>query len=85
MAQVVPDPNVGAERPARGWVWRTQVIVAGAASMVFHVPWTIRADLRSMRKVDDGELVLIINNEALDGTAFAVFVRGVVRCAFLLP
>ena len=85
VAGVVPDPNVALDRPARGWVWRTQVIVAGAASMVSHVPWTIRADLRGMRRVDDGELVLIVNNDALDGTSFAVFVRGIVRCAFLLP
>jgi len=84
-AGVVPDPNVGADRPPRGWVYRTRRAVAGAASMVSHDPLLIMADIRAKRRVDDGELVLTINNDAIDGTAFSVRLDGIVRCAYLLP
>jgi len=84
-ASVVPDPNLGADRPPRGWLWRTQVVVAGAASMSSAQPLRLMADIRGMRKVDDGELILITNNDSNDGTTFTVRLRGILRTIFLLP
>ena len=83
-AVVFPDANIGADRPARGWLYRNNVSVAGAAAMVSHAPIRITADIRGKRKVDNGELVMVLNNTTIDGTAFMVRVNGLVRVLFLL-
>jgi len=82
-ATVVPDPNVQEDRPARGWVWRDQRTVVGAASMASYSPTHVMADIRGSRKLDDGELVLIMNANTIDGTAFIVKTSGLIRVVFL--
>ena len=84
-AGVVPDANSVLDRPPRGWLWREQLVCVGAASMVSHAPAVFRADIRGKRKVDNGELVIIIDNDPIDGTAFGVRVVGMIRIVFLLP
>ena len=84
-AAAVPDADVAADRPPRGWLYRDQRVVAGAAGMSSHAPVHVMADVRGSRRVDDGELILIMDSVAIDGTAFAVRAVGLVRVVFLLP
>ncbi len=85
VAGIFPDPNDSNDRPPRGWLWRDRIAVPGAASMVGGQLIRLSSDVRGMRKVDDGELALIVNNDAGDGTTFSVQVIGIVRIVFLLP
>ena len=78
VAGVVPDPNSATEKPARGWMWRTQMQVAqnGVGSQVIY---SIEADVRSGRKVENGEVYLVANNTPYTGTQFQVNVVGMIR------
>ncbi len=86
LAGVMPDPAVVTEEPLLGWVWRAQmwVQIQGSVSAAY-VPSVERVDLSSRRKIDDGELYLSINNNAVAGTPDSVRVGGIVRSLFLLP
>ncbi len=80
----LPDPLLTSERPSRGWMWFKHMAVSQnvqGGQVVFEVP----ADLRSQRKVQDGELVLIIRNTNVQGTLFAVQLVGSVRVLLRLP
>ena len=81
---VLPDPNSDTDKPARGWMWRTQVTVAqnGAGAPVVY---SIRADIRGARKIDLGRAYIIMNNEARAGTSFSVGTRGIIRTLVKLP
>ena len=85
VSSVVPDPNVATDRPPRGWLWRDHRVVAGAAAMVSYSVATLSSDVRGARKVDDGELVLVLNVDDIDGTTFAVSTFGLIRCVLLYP
>ena len=83
-ASAVPDTEVEADRPPRGW------LVRGSCRIIDSVTEPLPAvlcvgDFRGKRKLDNGELVLIMHNAAHSGTAFAISVTGVVRALFLLP
>ncbi len=83
-AGTVPDPNIANDQPSRGWIFRTQVVVAQngiGGSVIFEV----RADIRSQRKLDDGECYIVINNDTDLGTSFEVRTTGLVRQLWLLP
>jgi len=77
-ASVFPDPNLSTDRPVRGWMWRTRQVVTqnGISTAIVH---TLAADMRSARKIDTGELVIVANNTVHLGTAFTVECRGIVR------
>ena len=85
VASVVPDPDLATDRPPRGWVYRDQRTVLAAASMSTGLAVHVMADVRGARRVDDGELVLILDVNAVDGTAFDIVTRGLIRCVFLMP
>ncbi len=83
-AGVFPDPNVGTDKPARGWIYRTALGVSqetGGGGVVFPV----RADIRGARKIESGIVYLIVTNGQLLGTSFTVQVRGIVRMLMKLP
>ncbi len=82
-AGVLSDPQTGTDKPPRGWVWRTSKVVTqnGVGSVVVH---DLMADIRGARKVENGELYIIANNLALEGTAFNVDVHGLVRTLYKL-
>ena len=84
-ASAVPDADVDGDRPPRGWIIRDSVAVPGAASMTNAAPVRVELDIRGMRKVDDGELVLIMDSVAISGTPFIVRAFGIIRVVFLLP
>ena len=83
LAGVVPDPNVNTDFPSRGWVWRDQQVVLDELLATGVVPLRdIKEDIASQRKLDKGELVLIVNNDALHGSPFDIIVTGIVRILF---
>ncbi len=82
-AGVVPDPNVAADRPARGWLFRSVDPVQDSAGDAN--PMTlVKGDFRGKRKLDNGELLMIIDNDDLDGTSFTVRHCGLIRTLYLL-
>jgi len=83
-SNILPDSDEATNRSPRGWLYRSQRVVAGAASMVSHAPVFVGADVRGKRKVDDGELLFIVDSNPIDGTAFTVQCVGLVRVVFLL-
>jgi len=56
----LPDPDVEGDTPARGWLWRNRMFCQyKKESGMFHVYVdSLRADVRSMRKVDRGRLFM---------------------------
>ena len=79
----IPDPGVSGDKPPRGWVYRTSAGVAqnGVGSPVIY---SMQADIRGARKIEDGELYIVTRNTAIQGTAMGVNVRGLVRCLLKL-
>ncbi len=84
-AGVLPDPQTDTDFPARGWVWRAIYRVWGFASDQPAI-FTRRLDLdiRSMRKLDNGEAYLLVNNAALEGVSSTIRVAGLVRQLWLV-
>jgi len=77
-AGVVPDPSVANDEPVRGWLFRTRVVVSqnGAGGQVVH---ELHFDIRAQRKVETGELVIIMDNSAISGTSFTINAQGWIR------
>ena len=82
-AGILPDPDVATDKPPRGWVWRSSVVVtqSGATGPITQ---TIEADIRGARKIENGELYIIARNADLGGTTFTVLVSGIVRTLYKL-
>ena len=82
-AGVIPDPNVATDKPARGWLWRSQQMVSqnGAGSPVV---FDVVADIRGARKVENGEVYLTVCNTAYVGTQFQVNAVGLIRQLYKL-
>ncbi len=83
-AGVVADPITANDQPSRGWIYRTRRMIAqnGIGAVV---RYTVQADIRASRKLDDGECFLVTNNTTGQGTAFSLRVVGLVRQLWLLP
>jgi len=77
-AGVLPDPLTSGDKPARGWMYRTSRAVSqnGIGSQVL---FPLRADIRGARKIENGEVYYIFNNNNVFGTAFTVQVMGLIR------
>ena len=82
-AAVLPDPNAD-ERPVRGWMFRTRCVVSqnGVGTRIL---FPCIGDLRSSRKLDDGELYFTFHNAALFGSSFTVQIVGIWRVLLMLP
>ena len=80
----LPDPNASNDQPSRGWIYRNRMVVAqnGVGGPVVH---QISRDIRSARKLDDGECYIVVDNDVDLGLAFNVQVVGLVRQLWLLP
>ena len=85
-AGIVPDPNTRDDQPQRGWVYRCrhEVLDELSGSALSIAPVIVNKDIRSMRKIENGELYLVINNSPVEGTTFNVRTRGIIRCLFKL-
>jgi len=83
VANVVPDPNSATDFPQRGWMWRARYRVYAVAVDDQNVARVrVDLDLRSQRKVENGKVVLIVNNDANLGVATSITVHGVIRMLF---
>jgi len=82
-AGVLPDPDSATDKPPRGWVWRAHKVVTqnGVGSQV---AWEVTADVRGARKIENGELYLIITNTNQEGTSFNVNMTGLIRTLYKL-
>ncbi len=81
----VPDPSNAADHPIRGWIFRTSGRVFGfAADQPAVYSWRIDKDIRSRRKLENGEAYLVADNTALEGTASTVRLVGLVRQLWLV-
>ena len=83
-AAVLPDPETAGDEPSLGWVWR-DLIVCHIPSDVALAAYEIRADIKSQRKIDNGELYFSATATNRVGTSFTVQVIGLIRCLFKLP
>ncbi len=85
-AGVVPDPSVAPDRPINDWVWRdTAIVRTNGDTTVWDAAPQLLYDIRSRRRIEDGELFLVIDVNSINGTAFTVNTVGLIRCLFLLP
>ena len=82
-AGVLPDPNVSTDKPARGWVWRSAMGIS--QNIEGHqIVFEERGDIRGARKIENGELYLIVHAEPIAGTTFTTKVTGLVRALIKL-
>jgi len=81
----LPQPDVEADYPATPWVWRARYRVYGfAADQPAIDNRRIDLDLRSQRKMANGELMLVVTNNVQEGVATTLTFTGMVRCLFLV-
>jgi len=83
----LPQPDIAADVPIRGWLYRQHMLVAkehatGTTNEWTHVD-TVQFDLRAARKVDRGVLYFIVEANVVDGTAFNVRLTGLLRALCL--
>jgi len=85
-ANVVPDPGSPSEIPARGWLWKDVLLAvkaseAGPPAQDFYWGTELKADIRSMRKVDRGILYFAMEADdiAVSGAFQPINVVGLVR------
>ncbi len=78
----VPQANISAEVPARGWLWRYRALVLNkveADGDVWHYVDRAAVDLRTMRKVDRGILIYSVKTNVIHGTVYNTKVVGIIR------
>jgi len=82
-AAAIPDPSTDNDKPAGGWMYRTQVLVAqnGIGTSILS---EVTADIRTGRKIDRGELFIVFDSASVRGTAFGIDVHGLYRGLMLL-
>jgi len=81
----MPHPNVAADFPALPWVMRAQYRVYGfSADQAAVYDRRVDLDIRSQRKLANGELVVVFTNDAFEGIAASVSFTGMIRCLFLV-
>jgi len=84
-ASVISDPNIANEHPTRGWIFRARGRVFGfAASQPVVFTWRLDRDIRARRKLDNGEAIVIITNNASEGAAGTIRATGLIRTLWLI-
>ena len=79
-ATALADPEVDTDFPTKGWVWRARYRIFGfAADQPAIFTRRIDLDLRSKRKLENGECFMNFRNDAHEGTAAVVNIFGLVR------
>ena len=84
-AGTVPDPQTDTDFPQRGWIWWARYRIFGFAAdqpAVF-TRW-IDLDLRSQRKLNNGEAFLTVFNGPVEGTTGVINPIGLVRQLWLV-
>ncbi len=81
----MPNPNDANAYPTRPWVWRTRNRVFGfAADQPAIDVVKIDLDIRSQRKLENGELEFLCANVPEEGVATTLLFSGLIRCLFLV-
>ncbi len=84
-ASVVPDPNVETDFPTRGWIYRSRYRVFGfAADQPAVYSARVDKDIRSRRKLDNGECYIVANWSIIEGASATVKVLGLLRQLWLV-
>ena len=83
-ATALPDPDVATDKPSRGWVYRSSLLVS-QNGVVGNVVQQVQMDIHGARKIENGEVFFVVNNTPIRGTAFTVDVQGLVRLLTKLP
>ncbi len=84
----MPDPTLAAQQPARGWLYKQQMVVTkehatGTTNEFTHID-TLQFDLKAARKVDRGTLFVRFEANNLTGASpFDVRLAGVIRALCL--
>ena len=84
-AGAIADPNVQADFPMVGWLYRCRHLVMDSIDSRDIQPLQIEKDIRSMRKLARGELYFVAENNLGRGTADAIRVSGLIRVLVKLP
>ncbi len=84
-AGTISDPLIATDFPTRGWIWRAHYRVFGfAADQPAVFTRRIDMDLRSQRKLENGEAYLAIDVVAIEGASSTVNVTGLIRQLWLV-
>ena len=84
-AGTVPDPLTGLDYPTRGWVWRSHYRVFGfAADQPTIFTRRIDLDLRSQRKLENGEAFFVADAISLEGVSSSIRLVGLIRQLWLV-
>ena len=84
-ASILPDPETATDFPAMGWVWRNRYRVFGfLGNSVDVFTRRLDLDLRSQRKLENGEAYLIVTNTNHEGFAATVDITGIIRQLWLV-
>jgi len=84
-AGTVPDPSVNGDFPPRGWVWRARYRTYGfAADQAAVFNQRIDLDIRSRRRLENGECYLVSDNQVDQGVTGTIVVSGLVRQLWLV-
>ena len=79
-----PQPEVATEFPTRGWVWRCRYVTHGfAADTPTVYVRNVELDIRSQRKLENGDLFLRIQNSNLSGAAASIGIVGIIRTLWM--
>ncbi len=84
-AGVIPDPNSETDFPTRGWVWRYRCRTYGfAADQAAVYNLRVDKDIRSRRRLENGECYIVMNNDADQGSTGTVNLIGLIRQLWLV-
>jgi len=84
-ALALSDPEVDADFPTRGWIWRGRYRIYGFAAdqpAVFNA--RVDLDLRSMRKLENGIMYFAAQSSTVEGTSSLSRVSGLIRQLWLV-
>jgi len=85
-ALITPDPDVAADHPMGGWVFRCGGSLHGFAADQPAVDVRhLERDIRAMRKLQRGVLSLVVSNDAGTGAASSISMTGIIRCLYKMP
>jgi len=84
-AGTVSDPGTETDFPTRGWIWRANYRIWGfAADQPTIFTRRVDLDLRSKRKLENGEAFIAFDNTDAEGVSNTLQVFGLIRQLWLV-
>ena len=84
-AAALPDPEVDADFPVSGWLYRNRVLITDTVTGGNWRSIRVDQDLRVARKMDRSTVFMSFRAEQMSGAAFNVHVSGLIRVLYKLP